>query len=172
MPSSFAFEARSGLPCLRVGKSMETDIDCKIVFGRYPTTSINSPLMPSTRYAGFYPRLLAHNIDLVVLLPIFYLLGAWIPNNLLLILACWILYTLYHVAFELSKWQGTLGKKFQGMRVMNGQGQGATIQQIILRNATKLISIMPLFAGVILIAVDARHRGLHDRLAGTIVIFS
>jgi len=123
-------------------------------------------------YAGFYPRMLAHNIDLVLLLPLFYLAGSFISNNQLLLTVCWLLYTLYHIAFEMSKWKGTPGKKLQHMHVATVGLSQAMLKQVIVRNCLKVVSILPLFAGVVLMAVDSKHQGLHDRLARTVVIFS
>jgi uncharacterized RDD family membrane protein YckC len=34
-----------------------------------------------------------------------------------------------------------------------------------------VVAAIPLFAGYLLILVDDRRRGLHDRLAGTVVVF-
>jgi uncharacterized RDD family membrane protein YckC len=34
-----------------------------------------------------------------------------------------------------------------------------------------IIAAIPLFAGYLMILVDDRRRGLHDRLAGTVVVF-
>ena len=123
------------------------------------------------KYADFNARMLAHNVDLIVLLPFFYLIGWVIEDNILLIVLCWCLYTLYHIIFEISQWSGTPGKKFQKLEVTNFDGNPASVAQIIYRNMTKIVSILILFAGVIMIAFDEKRRGLHDRLAKTIVIF-
>ena len=123
------------------------------------------------KYADFNARMLAHNVDLIVLLPFFYLIGWVIEDNILLIVLCWCFYTLYHIIFEISQWSGTPGKKFQKLEVTNFDGNPASVAQIIYRNMTKIVSILILFAGVIMIAFDKKRRGLHDRLAKTIVIF-
>ena len=123
------------------------------------------------KYADFNARMLAHNVDLIVLLPFFYLIGWLIEDNILLIVLCWCFYTLYQIIFEMSQWNGTPGKKFQKLEVTNFDGNPASVAQIIYRNMTKIVSILILFAGVIMIAFDKKRRGLHDRLAKTIVIF-
>jgi uncharacterized RDD family membrane protein YckC len=128
--------------------------------------------MKSIRYAGFYPRMLAHNIDLVILLPCFYGLGAVIADNTWLLVSCWGLYTTYHILFEACAWHSTPGKKLQHIRIASESGVIPNVPQVIKRNITKVISVVLLFAGVILIALDKQHRGLHDRMAGTVVIFS
>ena len=123
------------------------------------------------KYADFNARMLAHNVDLIVLLPFFYLIGWLIEDNILLIVLCWCFYTMYHIIFEMSQWNGTPGKKFQKLEVTNFDGNPASVGQIIYRNMIKIVSILILFAGVIMIAFDEKRRGLHDRLAKTIVIF-
>ena len=123
------------------------------------------------KYADFNARMLAHNVDLIVLLPFFYLIGWLIEDNILLIVLCWCFYTMYHIIFEMSQWNGTPGKKFQKLEVTNFDGNPASILQIIYRNMIKIVSILILFAGVIMIAFDEKKRGLHDRLAKTVVIF-
>ena len=123
------------------------------------------------KYADFNARMLAHNVDLIVLLPFFYLIGWLIEDNILLIVLCWCFYTMYHIIFEMSQWNGTPGKKFQKLEVTNFDGNPASVAQIIYRNMIKIVSILILFAGVIMIAFDEKKRGLHDRLAKTIVIF-
>jgi uncharacterized RDD family membrane protein YckC len=122
-------------------------------------------------YADFYARMLAHNIDLVILLPFFYLIGWFTENNYLLVLYCGILYLVYHVFFEYSNWAGTPGKRSQKMRVTNYEGHLLKWHQVLLRNVTKFISILLLFVGIIMIALDAKRRGLHDKIARTVVIF-
>jgi uncharacterized RDD family membrane protein YckC len=127
--------------------------------------------MPNLKYADFNARMLAHNVDLIILLPFFYLIGWIIKDNISLVSLCWCFYTLYHICFELSQWHGTPGKKFQKLLVTNFDGNPASFRQIIYRNMAKIVSILILFAGVIMIALDTKRRGLHDRMAKTVVIF-
>ena len=128
--------------------------------------------MAQARYADFNARLLAHSIDLIVMLPFFYLFSWWVDNNLLMVATCWGFYTLYHILFELSHWHGTPGKKVQRIAVISSDERSIpSLTQIIYRNMAKIISILLLFVGVLMIAIDKKRRGLHDRIAGTIVIF-
>jgi uncharacterized RDD family membrane protein YckC len=157
------------------GKSMESNFICKKDYDLL-TDYINlherkREMTLNLKYADFNARMLAHNIDLVILLPFFYLIGWFTENNLLLILSCWVCYTLYHILFEFSRWHATPGKKIQKIVVVDAQGTPTNGKQIISRNLTKIISILLLFAGIIMIAFDAKRRGLHDRLAKTVVIF-
>ena len=122
------------------------------------------------KFAGFGPRILAHNIDLLVLLPLFYLVGYYIESNSLLFGLCYLMYLSYHIAFELSNWRGTVGKKLQKIKVIPENGR-ASVGKYFLRNVFKTVSILPLFLGFIMMIFDSKKRALHDRMAGTLVLF-
>ena len=124
-------------------------------------------------YAGFHPRMLAHNIDLILLLPFFYLIGYFVEQNLLLFALCILLYITYHTIFEMSAWRGTPGKRLQNIRVESDSKQyELDFKNALLRNAGKILSALPLFYGFIMVVFDQRKRALHDRLAKTVVIFT
>ncbi len=122
-------------------------------------------------YATFHQRVLAHNIDLVLLLPFFYITGYFVQNNWLLFVLCFIIYALFHTLFEASKWRATPGKKLQRLTVqIDTTNQEHHLTKILLRNIAKSLSILPLFAGCILMLFDSKKRTLHDRIAHTVVI--
>ncbi len=123
------------------------------------------------QYPGFSARMLAHNIDLIILLPFFYLLGYFIENNWMLFTWCFVLYVFYHSVFELTKWKATPGKKLQHIRVCHESGADLGMGQVFLRNAFKLISALILFIGFVMIAWDPKRRALHDRIVGAVVRF-
>lgn len=123
------------------------------------------------KYAGFYPRLLAHNIDLAIMLPFLYLFSYFIDNNYVLFLVCIVFYLLFNMAFELSVWRGTPGKKIQKIKIWCGESDSRMLQSIAIRNISKILAILPLFMGVLMLIFDKKRRALHDRLAGTAVIF-
>jgi len=129
--------------------------------------------MEETRnYAGFYPRMLAHNIDLLILLPFFYLIGYFVSQDLLLIALCTLLYIFYHTIFEISVWRGTPGKKLQKIAVgLDSDHKEIGSKHAFIRNTSKIFSVIPFFAGFIMVFFDKKRRGLHDRMAGTVVIF-
>ena len=56
--------------------------------------------LPRKEYAGFYPRMLAHNIDLIILLPLCYLMGYFVESNITLFILCGALYIIYHTIFD------------------------------------------------------------------------
>lgn len=117
--------------------------------------------------------MLAHNIDLVILLPFFYLIGHFENQNSLLIIYCTGLYIVFHALFEMTSWRGTPGKKLLKIRVLlESDSENLAFSQVVIRNASKILSALPFFAGFIMVFFDGKKRGLHDRMAGTVVIFA
>jgi uncharacterized RDD family membrane protein YckC len=128
---------------------------------------MNAPI----HYVGFWPRMLAHNIDLLCLLPFFYGIRLLITPHWGMAVACTAIYILYHLIFEIGKWQGTPGKRMQRLKVVAVSGISPTIRQIALRNIAKLLSAGLLFLGFAMIGTTKKHQGLHDKLANTVVIY-
>ena len=124
-------------------------------------------------YASFNQRILAHNIDLIVLLPVFYLIGYFVENNFLLFGLCFLTYAFYNTAMELTSWKGSIGKKMQRISVVSAKTKGeTTFFQVFNRNMSKVLSTLLIFSGFLMILVDKEKRGMHDRIAGTVVIFN
>ena len=121
-------------------------------------------------YPGFSARMLAHNIDLVILLPFFYLISYYVVSNYLLILYCFLFYVFYHSVFELSPWKGTPGKKLQKMKVIFENGQ-ENPGLVVVRNLFKCVSAILLFIGFVMSSWDKKRRALHDRMVGCVVTF-
>jgi uncharacterized RDD family membrane protein YckC len=83
--------------------------------------------------------------------------------------ALWLLWIgLYFVVFWTLAGQ-TPGDRLLGIRVISTIGERIRIRQAILRFIGLLLSALPLGAGFLPILVDDRRRGLHDRLANTVV---
>jgi uncharacterized RDD family membrane protein YckC len=57
------------------------------------------------------------------------------------------------------------------IRVVGTNGERVSFRRSLQRLIGMVIAALPLFAGYLLILVDDRRRGLHDRLAGTVVVF-
>ena len=69
-------------------------------------------------------------------------------------------------------WQGTIGKKLLKIKVeADDDMRDIKFQRVVSRNLFKVVSIGLLFSGFVLIMFDQKKRGLHDRMAGTVVIF-
>ncbi|MCP4457743.1 MAG: RDD family protein [Cytophagales bacterium] len=127
----------------------------------------------NTGYAGFHPRMLAHNIDLLVLLPVFYLIGYFVEHNFLLFILCILLYIIYNTIFEMSSWRGTPGKRLQKIKVQADSIENeVTFKHALIRNAAKTLSALPFFYGFVIVVFDQKKRGLHDRMAKTVITFA
>ena len=145
---------------------------------------------PGLRYASFETRLVAFILDLIVLASFFALFVAFALLQLLLrsdfgdddppdqayyvaaimILAYFVLFVpVYFVG--LWTWRGqTLGKMAVAIRVVRSDGRPAGVGAALLRLVGYLFSSLLLFAGFLMIVFDRQRRGLHDRLADTVVV--
>ena len=65
----------------------------------------------------------------------------------------------------------TVGMRLMAIQVVNRDGELLSIWRGLRRLIGMVIAAIPLFAGYLLILVDDQRRGLHDRLAGSVVEF-
>jgi uncharacterized RDD family membrane protein YckC len=78
----------------------------------------------------------------------------------------------YFVFFWTTTGQ-TPGDRVMGIRVQDATtGRPLRLGRAALRLAGAVVSLLLLFAGYLLILVDARRRAFHDRLAGTVVVYA
>ena len=139
-------------------------------------------------YAGFWRRLAATLIDGFLLMPIL-MLVAWLAGggeisqemldsdplagiDPMVSLAMDLGLFLVVVGFWV-RLRGTPGKLLMGCEIIDAKtGQALGIGRAILRYLAYLLSALPLFLGFLWIAVDRRKQGLHDKIAGSLVIIS
>jgi len=138
-------------------------------------------------YAGFWWRFLAYVIDTLISSCIFFPLGALLgvaivasgedPSspqmlaarlgiNGISLVATW----LYFAIAESSSWQGTVGKKVLGLRVTDVNGSQINFGKATGRHFGKIISGLILGIGFVMIAFTEQKQGLHDMMAGTLVL--
>ncbi|MGZ8847349.1 MAG: RDD family protein [Pyrinomonadaceae bacterium] len=138
-------------------------------------------------YAGFWMRGVAYIIDSLIMSIIFVPLGFVIGllmvgagldenspefqminlgSNGFSLLAGW----LYHAFMESSSWQGTVGKKALGLRVTDLSGSRISFARATGRYFGMILSGMICFIGFIMVAFTEKKQGLHDMLAGTLVL--
>ncbi|MEO9870406.1 RDD family protein [Ekhidna sp.] len=122
-------------------------------------------------YATFWQRLLAHNIDLLPILGIYYLISIIISYAGFDIIIMGSVYILYHALFEVSKWQATPGKKWARLKVSDENQNHIILFKSVIRNLTKILSLILFFGGFIMILFNKRRKGLHDYIGGTLVLF-
>jgi len=142
----------------------------------------------SVSYGGFWKRLGAYIIDWILLTVIgmvvlvaagMYvaskgfdtenetaILGASTAANLVTLAISW----LYYAGMESSAKQATLGKLALGMKVTDLKGEKISFLRASVRHFSKTLSVLLLLIGFIMIAFTAKKQGLHDMIAGTVIV--
>lgn len=157
-----------------------------------PETQIESPPLVQPDlvftgtgdYAGFWRRLGAFIIDVILLDAIYFglvllllfvfsaaSLGAY--DFAFLIFTCVVapfLYWLYYALMESSSKQATLGKQALGIIVTDENGNKISFGRATGRLFARIVSIMIFSVGFIMIAFTQKKQGLHDIMAGTLVV--
>jgi uncharacterized RDD family membrane protein YckC len=152
-------------------------------------------------YAGFWKRVAAYIIDIIVL---------YVPNLLIekafgmaaareamkqalanaagdpgammaaqahfyatmwpAFLATFVLAWWYYALCESSAWQATVGKLALGIRVTDMEGRRLKLGRALIRYPAMILSTLIIFIGFLMVAFTRRKQGLHDILAGTLVL--
>jgi len=120
--------------------------------------------------ASFNSRLLAQNIDLVLMIGVGYALNLVISDNSVFYPTLFILYFLYDTGLNLSNWRGSVGKRLVGIQVK--MEEGLPIERIILRGGLKYVSAILLFGGFIYIHFNVQRQAFHDKMARSRVVFT
>ena len=139
-------------------------------------------------YAGFWIRVLAYLIDSLLLSIVFCPLGfglgllgvageidenspAWMGVNLLLNVVSLLVGWLYFAFTESSSWQATVGKRLLKLKVTDMHGQRISFGKATGRYFGQILSGMICGIGYIMVAFTEKKQGLHDMLAGTLVVW-
>jgi uncharacterized RDD family membrane protein YckC len=94
-----------------------------------------------------------------------YYVTMW-PAVLIITLITWA----YFAVCESSAWQGTVGKLALGIRVVDEQGRRISFLRATGRFFAKYLSTLIIFIGFLMVAWTRRKQGLHDIIAGTLVL--
>ena len=137
--------------------------------------------MENKEYAGFWIRLGAALIDLVViaivfLVPLTLIYGEeyWIGDQFFY--GFWDLMLGYILPFIATVWFwlryfGTPGKMALQLKIVDADTGGKlSLAQAIGRYFAYFVSAIPLLLGYIWVGIDKRKQGIHDKLAGTVVV--
>ncbi|MCW8808147.1 MAG: RDD family protein [Rhodanobacter sp.] len=81
-----------------------------------------------------------------------------------------VLTWLYFAACESSAWQATVGKLALGIRVTDMHGARISFARALGRYPAKYLSAIIFFVGFMMVAWTQRKQGLHDLIAGTLVL--
>ena len=155
---------------------------------------MTEPGVPSTylgRYAGFVTRLVAFVIDraltgiisMIIVLSVKYVVDAFAINQVLGFFdgrwqwaaAAGALVTLVvSVVYDIGFWMlagQTPGKYLMGVRIVRTEGDRIKLWNAVRREIGYVLSGI-LFLGYLWILFDNRRQGFHDKLAGTLVVYS
>ncbi len=77
---------------------------------------------------------------------------------------------MYYAFCESSAWQATVGKLALGIRVTDLEGRRLTLARSLARYPGMILSSMILCIGFLMVAWTRRKQGLHDMIAGTLVL--
>jgi uncharacterized RDD family membrane protein YckC len=130
------------------------------------------------RPAGLTARCYAFLLDLLIRLAVLYVFetgaviagGIGLALNLILI---FVLEWLYPVAFELTRWGATPGKRSLGLRVIMDNGLPVTPAASLTRNLLRAADFLPLFYGFAVVSMLLRRdsKRLGDLAAATLVVY-
>ena len=140
---------------------------------------------PEVPYGGIATRAVALAIDVVIAQVILLFGGAVLAlvaslvggiqlDTLAKILAAaaWVAVVGFYFVLFWSTAGQTPGMRLMALRVMTGAGVHPGVARSIVRLVGLGLAILPLFAGFLPVLFDERRRGLHDLLAGTVVLYA
>jgi uncharacterized RDD family membrane protein YckC len=102
------------------------------------------------------------------------LIGAQEIARLIMVILALLLNTAFLVFYYIGFWilaGQTPGKRLMGLRIVRTDGERITVGPAIRRWVGYWISAI-LFLGYLWVLVDDRRQGFHDKLAGTLVVYS
>lgn len=130
-------------------------------------------------YGGFWIRVGAYLIDFIVLfIPLLILsvvlrtlaptggLSVDLMENLFSMMVWW----LYYAGLHSSEWQASVGKRALGLKVVDEDGKRISFARATGRYFAGILSALPLGFGYLMVAFTQRKQGLHDFIAGTMVV--
>ena len=121
-------------------------------------------------YAGFWMRLVAFIVDSVILAVIEFPITLIIEGIGARFLVGLLVGIVYNVGFWVANDGATPGKMAMGIKVQMANGEPIDVGPALLRYVGYYVSAFILLIGYIMIAFTPQKRGLHDYIAGTVVI--
>jgi len=189
MPTAIVF-------CNRCGHASAEDAQfcqrCGTSLTISPAAAVQTAL-PSRvpHFGGFWIRVVAAFLDFLflfgVLIPVRMLLGSvataiGMNANISIhgTLVAWrivrisisvVLVFIYRTMMESSELQATLGKIAVRLKVTDLRGERISFSRAVGRYFAKLLSLSSLGLGYLMAAFDEEKQALHDRVAGTFVVY-
>lgn len=146
------------------------------------STSTSEPRSPGRGYAGFWKRAVAVLIDSFVLAGIgmafgfvtamVFSAGGGMPDSVALAvqLVGQSIGVFYYVLTESSVSQATPGKKMMGIKVTDLNGQRISFLHALGRYFARILCVLTLGIGYAMAGFTSKKQGLHDIVAGTLVV--
>jgi uncharacterized RDD family membrane protein YckC len=135
-----------------------------------PQAPQGGALTAGVEYAGFWMRLIAAIIDGVILFIIDVPISFLIEGTGARFLIGLLVGIVYHVGFWVANDGATPGKMAMGVKVQMANGEPIDVGPALLRYVGLWVSFILLGIGYIMIAFTPQKRGLHDYIAGTVVV--
>jgi uncharacterized RDD family membrane protein YckC len=147
--------------------------------------------LPKHSYGGFWRRLVAYTIDVVPFVVLLFLIAyffldfgeVWRARATSLDArteflrqrnyirdGAFLLWVIYCIFMEASSLQGTLGKYVMGLKVVDESGNALSLKRSAIRNASKILSYLPISLGFAWAVFNKRRRTWHDFIAKTLVV--
>ncbi len=137
-----------------------------------------------TDYQGLVTRAIAFAIDAGIINLIALIVGVGVGLALsilsiddsleVVLLACaGAAFVLWSIAYFVTFWSTTgqtPGNRLMQIRVCREDGEPIKPRKALLRFGAMLLAALPLVAGFLPVLVDDRRRGVHDMVAGTVVV--
>jgi uncharacterized RDD family membrane protein YckC len=155
-----------------------------------PGISAPSAPIPALHWGGFFRRVAAFMVDVVIVLLLSVLMGMMSfigykvglaahdrvvsvgnagPLVLFLTFGWVFLATAYFVVFHGMDGR-TIGKRLLGLRVVSAEQTPVTYRQAFLRCLGLVVAVAPMAAGIFWILLNREKRGWHDLIARTWVV--
>jgi len=151
--------AAATMPCPSCGQSAAADAGFCPGCGR---------VLSGVEYAGFWMRFAAYIIDFIILFVVGIVLAIAVggTSGAALQFAVGIVYT---IGFWIAE-GATPGKMALGIKITTVDGDDIDFGRALLRYVGYIASAIILLIGYFMIAFTGQKRGLHDYIAGTVVI--
>ena len=125
-------------------------------------------VLSGVEYAGFWIRFASYLIDVIILFVVGIVVALAVggTTGTLLQFAVGLVYT---IGFWISQ-GATPGKMAVGIKITTVDGDDIDLGRALLRYVGYIASAIILLIGYLMIAFTREKRGLHDYIAGTVVI--